>query len=248
MNTNPTLDISQQQSVSKLAFYHRTKKKSILTRILYAKYLLSRRSEILEDRFYAWIEVKRGREEEGRGWTRSAKHSVMKVGRFAGRSGEKQRKWRQIRVQSDVMDCVARNGEYFTQRDSFLPIYFEPSILFVVPCIVMFELSSSDQSNLFEVTFHIFEVLYVLVTKRLEERLSNYFEEIIIKKEARINSIQAILTNHEYNNKGYRFNRVGSTNLSIEFSQNCYEEPLHRYQFGNHWSKFNRYAKLKIWK
>lgn len=33
-----------------------------------------------------------------------------------------------------------------------------------------------------------------------------------------INSIQAILTNHEYNNKGYRFNRVGSTNLSIEFS------------------------------
>lgn len=90
MNTNPTLDISQQQSVSKLAFYHRTKKKSILTRILHAKYLLSRRSEILEDRFY----VDRGREEEGRGWTRSAKHSVMKVDRFAGRSGEKQRKWR----------------------------------------------------------------------------------------------------------------------------------------------------------
>lgn len=48
---------------------------------------------MLENGLYAWKEAKRGREKEKEMVDGCcAKHSVMKVGRFAGRSGEKQRK------------------------------------------------------------------------------------------------------------------------------------------------------------
>ena len=88
MNTNPALKILDNNLSQNLRFTFERRKSQFSREILIFKAIRNAGK---------WsLRVDRGekRKREGRegGWTRCAKHSVMKVGRFAGRSGEKQRK------------------------------------------------------------------------------------------------------------------------------------------------------------
>lgn len=88
MNTNPASKILDSNLSQNLRFTFERRKSQFSHEILIFKAIRNAGKWSLRvDRG-----EKRKREGEGNGgWTR-AKHSVMKVGRFAGRSGEKQRK------------------------------------------------------------------------------------------------------------------------------------------------------------